>query len=244
MNRFFQKVKYYFLHGFPYQLGRLENMCLSAWIETLPPCEQNKMIMQRTRWDFVQRQLKGRLVVFSSPFSGVAQDDLRFDIKKGEYLLAVLSVSVDKTMLKTELWAFNGIFNSICYNKIPPKQYDDVVINLVKGFLPRYCADKKEHNLLPSDYDCLYATKGVLAEKGVNVFDEDDFTRIPILNSWHSVLCQIGDRLYITMDCNSANISLVLYDFIDDKIIKSGSTMQELLDFAMGSEDASGHCEK
>jgi len=232
MLRFFQKVAHLFIYGKSYKLGRLENACLSEWQNSLPPDVKAKMIQQLGVLTFIQRQLGGKMLVFSnySPDVREKNNSIRLNLK-GETRLAVLSVEADGLKLNAELWSYNGLFHSICYNRTPPAEYSEVSVRLLKSFVLGNEPDYEPIYTLPSDYDTLYAIKEELEKKGAKLFSKANITRIPISELWYSVLCQIDDRYYVAHSCDSEENDVVLYDFIDNEIIKTGETMKELLDF-------------
>ena len=230
MKRFFQKITHFLLYGKSFKLGRLENICISEWQNCLPPDTKTKMTQQLDILTFVQRHLGGKMLVFSSytPDAREKNHSLRLNLK-GDFRLAVLSAEVDDVKLNVELWAFNGFFHSICYNQIPPVNYSAVSVRILKNFMQDSMTMCESIDALPPDYDAFYAIKETLEGKGIKLFHKENITRIPIFELWYSVLCQIDDRYYIARLCDSEEEEMILYDFIDDEIIKSGKTMKELI---------------
>jgi hypothetical protein len=225
-------------NGLSYRLGKLEEVCLTAWADALPKNERDKLLNQRKRLDFCQLQLEKKMVVFTStsfPSRSVWPSSEKLVSDDGECLAARIVIKIEAENINAEIWIIDGVLRAIVYDKAIAKErlkaYPPLVVSVDCETRPHLTFPK----ILPMDYDSLFRQREKLGSQQIKIFALADFGHTPIFDSWYYILCQLGDRYYIAIDWYEKNVDPILYDFIDDEIVCSGKTIQELIDKAGGN---------
>jgi hypothetical protein len=225
-------------YGLSYQLGKLEEVCLTAWADALPENERDKLLNQRKRLDFRQLQMEKKMVVFTStsfPSRVGWPSSEKLDSDDGECLAARIGIKIGAENITAEIWIIDGVLRSIVYDKAITKKrlkaYPPLVVSVDCETRPHLAFPQ----ILPIDYDTLFLQREKLSSQQIQIFAPADFDHTPISDSWYYILCQLGDRYYIAIDWYEKTVDPILYDFIDDEIVCSGKTIQELIDKTGGN---------